>query len=202
MPSIRDKDIITRLAARVAEIAALPVQEQKRSMWRKLNGLTPVRPMVMIDQVCWNEMNVDDELTLTCADDECRGYEWQLRALLYQWKHFPVDMVVEPFIRVYKAVKNSGFAVGVQEQIAVGDATNSVVGHAYTNQFETEADLEQIKTPVIEHDAAETARRLAVAHELFDGTLEYFRARRRSVPVRVGSDQHLDERGRRVVYHG
>ena len=31
--------------------------------------------MVMIDQVCWNEMNVDDELTLHCADAECRGYE-------------------------------------------------------------------------------------------------------------------------------
>jgi len=174
MPSIRDKEIITRLAAQVAEIAALPVQEQKRTMWRKLNGLQPVRPMVTIDQVCWNEMNVDDELTLVCEDGECRGYEWQLRALLYQWKHFRVDMVVEPFIRVNKAVKNSGFGVATKEEIAVTDATNGVVGHAYTNVFETDADLEKIKTPVIEHDAAETARRLSVAHELFDGTLSIF----------------------------
>jgi len=173
-PSTRDKEIIHRLAAQVAEIAALPVQEQKREMWRKLNGLQPVRPMVIIDQVCWNEMNVNDELTLTCEDGECRMYEDHLRKQLYQWKHFPVDMVVEPFIRVHKAINNTGFQVAVQEEVAITDATNSVVGHAFINQFETDADLEKIKTPVVTHDAVETARRLEVAHELFDGTLEIF----------------------------
>ena len=55
------------------EIAALPAQEEKRALWRKLNGRRPDRPMVMIDQVCWNEMNVDDELTPRCRDAECRG---------------------------------------------------------------------------------------------------------------------------------
>ena len=168
----RDKEIIRRLAAEVAEIAALPVQEEKRELWRRLNGLQPARPMVTIDQVCWNEMNVNDELTLACEDAECRGYEWQLRATLYQWRHFPVDMVVEPFIRVPKAVANTGFGVRVQEHVAVGDPTNSVVGHAYTNQFTADADLERIQTPRITHDEAETARRLETAHELFDRTLE------------------------------
>ncbi|MHB9133772.1 MAG: hypothetical protein ACYDBB_22130 [Armatimonadota bacterium] len=167
-----DREIIHQLAAEVAEIAALPVQEQTRDLWRRLNGLQPVRPMVMIDQVCWNEMNVNDELTLTCEDPECRMYEWQLRAQLYQWRHFRGDMVVEPFIRVHKAVHNTGFGVRADEQIAVGDPTNGVVGHAYTNQFTTDADLDKIKTPVITHDTVETARRLEVAHTLFDGTLE------------------------------
>ena len=53
----KDKEIIRALAAKVAEIAALPVQAEKRDLWRKLNALQPKRPMVMIDQVCWNEMN-------------------------------------------------------------------------------------------------------------------------------------------------
>jgi len=44
------------LAEKQAEVAALPIQEAKRALWRKLNALQPVRPMVMIDQVCWNEM--------------------------------------------------------------------------------------------------------------------------------------------------
>ena len=171
MLCVHDTDIIRRLAAEVAEIAALPVQEEKRAMWRRLNGKQPVRPMVMIDQVCWNEMNVDDELTLTCEDAECRGYEDQLRKILYQWRHFPVDMVVESFMRVSKAVHNTGFGVGVQETIAVSDPTNSVVGHSFTNQFDTDADLDKIQTPRIWHDTAETARRLEVAHALFEGTL-------------------------------
>lgn len=173
--SIRDREIIRRLAGEVARIAALPVQEQKRSLWRKLNSKQRVRPMVMIDQVCWNEMNVDNELTLECEDAECREYEDQLRKILYQWKHFPVDMVVEPFIRIPKAVTNSGFGVTVKfEEISVGDPTNSVAGFVFTNQFETDADLDKIKMPVIEHDPRETARRLEVAHDLFDGALEIF----------------------------
>ncbi len=168
----RDLATVRELAARVAEIAALPVQEEKTAMWRKLNALEPVRPMVMIDQVCWNEMNIDDELTLRCTDAECRSYEDQLRRTLYQWKHFPVDMVVEPFVRVPKAIRNTGFGIGVHEEIAVTDPTNAVVGHKYENQFQTEDDLEKIRMPEVSHDAETTERRLAVAHELFDGLLE------------------------------
>lgn len=117
-------------------------------------------------------MNVEDALTLHCEDAECRSYEWQLRSMLYQWQHFPVDMVIEPFIRVHKAIKNSGFGIDVHENVAIGDPSNSVVGHAFTNQFTEDSDLAKIKNPVISHDEKETTRRLEIAHELFDGTLD------------------------------
>lgn len=172
MPSKRDVAIVRELAARVADIAALPVQEEKRRLWRALNGLRPERPMVMIDQVCWNEMNVDDELTLRCSDPECRGWEDWLRRTLFQWERFPVDMVVEPFVRVPKAVTHTGFGVTVQENTAVLDPTNSVVGHLFINQFETDEDLAKVRTPVVGHLAQETERRMSVAHELFDGLLD------------------------------
>lgn len=167
-----DVSVIRGLAKRVAEIAALPVQEEKRTLWRKLNALKPERPMVMIDQVCWNEMNIGDELVLRCTDRECRGYEDFLRRMLYQWKRFPVDMVVEPFIRVHKAVRNTGFGMTIHEETAVSDPTNAVVGHKFENQIKSEDDLKKVKMPVISHDQTETARRLAVAHELFDGILD------------------------------
>src|SRR5512133_3180105 len=151
-----DLQTIRELAARVAEIAALPVQEEKRRLWRSLNALRPERPMVMIDQVCWNEMEIGDELQLRCEDVDCRYYEEILRQVLYQWNHFRVDMVVEPFIRVPMAIHNSGFGIEVQEQIAVSDATNSVVGHYYNNQFRTKDDLEKVQIPRIRHDPQET----------------------------------------------
>ena len=172
MPNQHDTTILRELADRVAEIAALPVHEEKRELWRRLNGLDPVRPMVMIDQVCWNEMNVDDELTLQCTDRECRGYEGRLRRILFQWKHFPVDMVVEPFLKVPKAIRNSGFGIRVVEETAMTDPTNRVVGHQYENQFQTEEDLEKIRVPQISHDDKETERRLEVARQIFDGHLE------------------------------
>ena len=172
MPNQQDVNILRELAGELAAIAALPVQETKRSLWRKLNGLQPERPMVMIDQVCWNEMGLGEELVLRCTDPECRGYEGAFRRALYQWKHFPVDMVVEPYVEVPKAIHNTGFGVNVKERTAVTDPTNSVVGHQFANQFETEEDLEKLRMPQVRHDEAETARRLAVAHELFDGLLE------------------------------
>jgi len=168
----KDVIIIRELAAQVAEIAAQPVQEEKRALWRRPNAGQPARPMVMIDQVCWNEMNIGDELALQCADAECRGYEERLRRTLYQWKHFPVDMVVDPFILVPKAIYNSGFGIAVREKTAVTDPTNTVVGHKFENQFQTDDDLDKIGAPRISHAAEETERRLVVAHELFDGLLK------------------------------
>lgn len=172
MISSKDREILRHLAGEVAEIAALPVQEEKRRLWRRLNGLQPVRPMVTIDQICWNEMNVDDELTLRCASESGRHYEAQLRGVLYRWRHFPVDGVVDSLIRVPRAVMNSGFGIKVNENISVTDPTNSVVGHAFVNQFAQDEDLEKIKMPVVSHDSQETQRRLDWAHGVFDGILE------------------------------
>lgn len=168
----KDIAVLRPLAAQVAEIAALPVQEEKRRLWRKLNRLEPERPMVMIDQVCWNEMDLGDELTLRCRDAECRAYEETLRRVLYQWKHFPVDMVVESFIRVPLAIDGADFGIDVQETVVATDPTNSVVAHRYSNQFRSVDDLEKVHCPAIRHDPLETRRRLDVAHELFGGLLE------------------------------
>jgi hypothetical protein len=121
-----DLNLVRELAARVAEIARLPIQEEKRTLWRKLNARTPARPMVMIDQVCWNEMEVKGELTLRCRDAECRRYEEILRRILFQWDHFRVDMVVEPFIQVPRAVEGTGFDLQSQELTIATDASRAV----------------------------------------------------------------------------
>jgi len=170
----REIEMVRELAKQLTEIAALPQHEEKRALWRALNGKRPVRPMVMVDQVCWNEINADDELTLRCEDEALREWESKLRRKLYQWKHFPVDMVVEDFIRVPKAVTGiSGFGIVVKEHTNATDDTNDVISHAYINQFASEEDIEKIKTPVIIHNTAETDRRLALADEIFSGIIDF-----------------------------
>jgi len=165
----KDRDILRTLAGQVAAIAALPVHEEKRRLWRALNGLRPERPMVIADQAPWNELGIP---ALECEDAECRGYENHLRATLYRWEHFAGDWTVEPYIEVPKAIRNTGFGVSTQEEQLVTDPENSVTAHQYQNQFEIDADLNKIKPPVLSHDTAETERRLAVARELFDGVIE------------------------------
>jgi hypothetical protein len=166
-----DRVVLRELAGKAAEIAALPVQEEKKRLWRKLNELKPERPMVTIDQVCWNEMNIDGKLDLRCEDPECRAYEERFRRILLQWEYFPVDMVVESFIKVPKAVVNTGFGIVRQEHTLATSGKEAVVSHQFTNQFTSMDDVEKIKTPKVSHDAAETRRRMEFAAWLFDGIM-------------------------------
>jgi hypothetical protein len=46
-----DLEILRGLAHRVAEIAALPVQQETVASWKALNGLHPDRPMALLDEI-------------------------------------------------------------------------------------------------------------------------------------------------------
>ena len=166
-----DTDILRELARQVADIAALPVQQETISLWKALNGLKPVRPMVMIDQIPWHEMDVDGELALQTQADLSRRIETGLRRILYRWKHMPVDMVVEPVVTVPKVVRGTGFGIQTIEERAVTDADNDVVGHRYIDQLETEKDLQKIRNPEVGLDVDPTLRVEETAHDLFDGIL-------------------------------
>ena len=50
LPS-RDVGIVREVASRVAEVAALPVQQETAELWRRLNRLDPVRPMVVMQML-------------------------------------------------------------------------------------------------------------------------------------------------------
>ena len=169
--SANDRSILRDLGKRVADIAALPVQQEKITLWKALNDLHPARPMVMIDEMPWHELNVDDELTLQTHDPLCRDLETDLRRTLYSWKHMPADMVVEPTITVPKAITGATFGITTDEDRAVIDPANDVVGHQYHDQLRTEEDLQKICMPDARLDETETARREDRAHDIFDGVL-------------------------------
>jgi len=169
--SNKDKHILQELAKQIAEIAALPIQQETISLWKALNGLKPKRPMVMIDQVCWNEMNVDDELTLRTQDTFCRDRERDLRRILYAWNHMRADMVVEPVVTVPKAIVGTGFGIEIEEERLLTDSENDIMSHEYRDQLKTDDDLKKIRMPDARLDESETARRENMAHEIFDGIL-------------------------------
>jgi len=172
MQNQKDRAIIRELAKEVAEISALPIQEEKRALWRSLNGLKPKRPMVMIDQICWEELDFDNSLALRCEEPELRGYENTLRRTLFQWKNFPVDMVVEPYVAVQKAIRNTGYGLEREVEFRSSDPRTGVKSQKYTDVLKNDADLENITIPEVSLDVDETARRLNVAHGLFEGILE------------------------------
>jgi hypothetical protein len=166
-----DRGLIRDLAGQVAEIAALPVQQETISLWKALNDLHPVRPMVHLDGIPWHEMDVDGELTLRTTDPFCRGVENMLRRTLYQWRHMRADMVVEPVIVMPRVISMDGFGISVHDATLAIDPDNDVVSHAFGDQLRTEDDVAKIRAPTVTLHEAETADLEARAHDLFDGIL-------------------------------
>lgn len=171
MNTSTDRDILRRLAARQAEIAALPIQQQTIAGWKRLNDLKPGKPMVHIYQVCWHEMDVDGDLTLQCQDPFCRAAEGQLRRTIYQWDHFRGDMVVTAEFGSPPVVRDTGFGLEVDEEIVRTDLRGGVVSHRFHPQIKTEADAEKLRSPQVIYDAEATGRNLARLNEFFGDIL-------------------------------
>ena len=147
------------MAAQQAEIAALPVHKEKAELWRKLNDLEPVRPLVWINEVCWHEMNVNDELTLQCTGEWARQVERGLRHTLYQWNHMPGDMVVDDYLACPKVIHSTGFGISEDVDIVRTDADSTVVSRHFHRQIIEPEDIAKIKMPVVTYDKAKTQER-------------------------------------------
>lgn len=169
--SKKDKEILQKLGKKVAEIAQLPVHQEKVEMWKKLNSLNQVKPMVWINEIPWNEMNVDDELTLKTENEFCQQLETELRQKIYKWNHMRGDMVVEPEIDCPLVIHDTGFGIGEDVKIARTDETNSVVSRDFNPQIEDESDLEKIKMPEVSYDEAASEERYQLMQDIFDGIL-------------------------------
>ena len=150
----RDAEVLKRLGEQLAQIANLPIQNKKKKLWRELNGLKMVRPMVCMDQLPWHELNVNDELTLLCEDKFLRSVERDIRRILYRWKHFPADMVVENRVDIPKTVYGLNYGYTIIEEIRVTDKDNDIVSHKYIDQCETEEGLGALQPDEIKGDIA------------------------------------------------
>jgi hypothetical protein len=108
--------------------------------------------MVYINEVCWHEMNVADELTLQAANPWARQLEEGLRRLLYQWRHFPGDMIVDGYLSCPLVIHNSGFGISEDVDIARTDDASDVVSRHFHRQIVNPEDIEKIKVPVVRYD--------------------------------------------------
>ena len=162
-------ETVRELAKKVAELAALPIQKERIRLWKKLNGLQPERPMFMIDQVCWGEMNYEDELTLRCEDPVLRGIEWQLRETLYRDRHMADDRPIRNYVKAGKSfsVTNINLPAITQDGGKGGAQT-----HVYVDQIPDDEALERVlKMPVVTHDEEASKRTAELYNEILDGIL-------------------------------
>ncbi len=161
-----DLKIIRPLAELYAETARLDVQEERLDRYKKTTGLESCRPVVLIQEIPWGEID-DDALKNRCSTEECRSFETMIRRTLYQWDHFQADMVILPEIRIPKKIISSGIGIEVREkQIQYGSGSYAAA-HEYEDQLKNEEDLEKIRLPLLSWDKEAAERSAAVAEEIF-----------------------------------
>lgn len=167
--SEKDREIIRPLAERYAEIAGSDVMKERIDRCYKTNAMEDVRPMVLINEVPWGE--IEDEALLCRCSDALRGIEGNLRRTLYQWDHFQVDMVVPPVFRVGKRSRTTGIGIQVEETRIKSDTGTNISAHEYVDVLKDDDDLAKVQIPTITFNSEATELALALAGEVFDGIL-------------------------------
>lgn len=169
--SQKDKDVLKKLGAQIAEIAQDKINDVNRKNWTLLNDKKSVKPMVWINEVPWHEMNVEEELTLRCEHPWARNLEEELRKTIYQWNHFRGDMVVDPFISCPLAIHSTDFGIIEEVDIARTDADNDIYSRHFKIQIKEPEDIEKIKMPVITHYEKATEYSYQAMKDVFDGII-------------------------------
>lgn len=169
----REIETLQTLAARYAALAAEPVQDEKRKLWYALNRGDMQRPMILIDQMPWNELRTDDSLICTIADPYWRGVENQLRRDIYKATFLCTDAVLTPYLCLPRPIASTGYGVETHKKTLSTDKTNDVVSQTFENQLTCEEDLDKIKTPVITLDQAREKEIMQLADHVFAGIIDY-----------------------------
>ncbi|MCI8501416.1 MAG: hypothetical protein HFJ85_04170 [Oscillospiraceae bacterium] len=158
-----DVKILRELAGRYAIAANDDRNYERRLLHKAVNDLHMIRPVVLIDELPWNELNGEGELTLHCEDPFLRTVEQKLRQTLYKWNHFPADMIVTPYFGIDKVIHTTGNGVAIVENTIHADETNHIVSHEFVDQMEDESFLERLHNETISYDKEETERRYNLA---------------------------------------
>ena len=170
--SPREKGILRDLAAKVAGLAARPVEDEKKRLWTLHNDLHPTRPLVFCDpENGWNEIIPQDQIQ--CEGALFRMWEMALRKEVFWGETMQDDRVIEPYFNIPWQATDSGY--GLVETVHRTDAQGSYTWTWPVKNYET--DFGQLRFPGIAIDADRTRQIRDVAEDILGDTL----------PVRIRS---------------
>ena len=157
--SPHDRQVLRRLARRVAELAARPIEAQKRDLWYRHNALQATRPLVFCDpENGWNEIITPDQLE--CQGPLARRWEMTLRKEVFWGAQMGDDRVIEPVFNVAHVYTESDW--GMHETLIGGQDGGSYVWDAPLKVY---GDMPKLHPPRIAVDDRATARVLDLAEE-------------------------------------
>lgn len=161
----KDMAVLRELAEQYAELAARPIQDQRRKLWSAHLSLKKTRPLVLATYGMWNVWcrEVFGDPAMKCEEPFYREHERFLRMQIF---HDAVgdDYILEPWITQHAALKGRGGIFGEAWGVDPNWRRPGVEGGAWKAQAPIQSwdDVKKLIPPRHEIDEAET-RRLADA---------------------------------------
>lgn len=163
--SKQDRVILRRLAAQVAELAARPIEQEKRNLWYRHNALEPTRPLIFCDpENGWNEIITPQDLE--CEGELARRWEMTLRKEIFWGAQMRDDRVIEPYFNVAHVYTESDW--GMRETKIGGEHGGA---YRWDPPLKSYRDMDRLRFPQITVDWEATDRVLSLAHEVLDDLL-------------------------------
>lgn len=158
--------ILRKLAQKVAALAELPIQEERRKHWADHHSLVVTQPPVFIDpEFAWYELIPHTQLQ--CRNDLARIWEYRLLKEIYWQEQIGDDRVCTkdfPVCHVFYTTSR-------------GIETHNTMSHKIDGAFRIDPvltdwdDLGKMKFREIVVDYDKTEQILTLAHDVFDGIL-------------------------------
>jgi hypothetical protein len=167
-----EKQILRSLAGQVAELAARPIEQEKRQLWLDHNALRPTRPVVFSDpETSWQE--IIPPRALVCSGPIARAWEFHLRREIFWGAEMKDDRVVIPYFDIAHVHDEPDWGVAEQliDTIGLDPDGDDRTAYTWDAPIQTEADWDQVHTPVVRIDFAATQRLVELASDLFGDLL-------------------------------
>lgn len=171
-----NKDVrrLRALGKELRAISQLPIQENNKLLWQRVNDLDQIRPVLHTRDTPIYIMNVDDELTCQIENPFLRDIEMGILLKLYEWKHLRLDRYISSTIYCPCVIHDSGW--GLPTSVPGNEGENSKAEQKYESQhfeafIKSEADVEKIKFHEVSYDEKATMERFNLMQGIFSGIL-------------------------------
>ena len=161
-----DRAILRELARQMAELAARPIEQEKRDLWYAHNALEPTRPVIFCDpENGWNEIITPDHIK--CEGQLARGWEMHLRKMIFWGAQMCDDFVVTSEFCVPHVHTQTDY--GLSETYTHGDSPGG--SYVWDSPVKCHDDLNKLRFPTVTVDHGATEQVVQLARETFSDIL-------------------------------
>ena len=163
-----DREILRRLAGEVADLAARPIEAEKRELWSQHNDLRATRPVIFCDpENGWTE--IIPSRSLRCQHWIARSWEMTLRKEVFWGTQMGDDYVIESVFNIPHVYAELNW--GLKEK-RVGGELGGTSAIRWESPIKSIDDIEKLHFPKIQVDRQATQRLVDLAQSLLGDLLQ------------------------------